>query len=133
MKYDSIVRFIAEASYKLGYNFLVRSTYSNKVVNAIGNAQTELAKDESKTNVIVTPRWIVEDMLNLLPEQAFGYGTTILDFAIRMVHFYNQHLSVHLITKTLLQGFQMKIEENFTSVNSSCLVLFKQLHRLIMA
>lgn len=83
MKYDNIIRFIAEASYKLGYDFLVRSTYSNKTVNAIGNAQTELAKDESKTNVIVTPRWIVEDMLNLLPEQAFGYGTTILDFAIK--------------------------------------------------
>lgn len=83
MKYDSIIRFIAEASYKLGYDFLVRSTYSNNTVNAIGNAQTELAKDESKTNVIVTPKWVVKDMLDSLPEQAFGYGTTILDFAIK--------------------------------------------------
>lgn len=83
MKYDSVIGFIAEASYKLGYDFLVRATYSNKTVNAIGNAQTELAKDESRTNVIVTPRWVVENMMNLLPEQAFGYGTTILDFAVK--------------------------------------------------
>lgn len=105
MKYDSIIRFIAEASYKLGYDFLVRSTYSNKTVNAIGNAQTELAKDESKTNVIVTPRWIVEDMLNLLPEQAFGYGTTILDFAIKDGAFLQSAFERSFNNKDLISRF----------------------------
>lgn len=106
LKYDSIITYIAEASYKLGYDFLVRSTYSNKSVNAIGNNQTELAKDTSRTNVIVTQRWTVEDMMNLLPEKAFGFGTTILDFAIKDGAFLQSAFERSMNNKELIDRFQ---------------------------
>ena len=81
--YDEIIQRIQESSSVMGYDFLIKGYYKNAIKNNIGTSENKFAKKDSKTSVISTPKWVVEEMVRMLPEWVFGPDVTIFDPAIK--------------------------------------------------